>query len=202
MVQTRLAHPEAYDVAANIVNSPLTNWLHYRTGAIWPYLPEKRILSEANGIPHITDSKESWRASELPPWTGTPDESFIFPEEGTDDENLGLEVGQRWLPLPNNAENLLKTPMAVAEYSPFGRGWYKVELAIQQHYSLFENIERDQMGKYWFGNEEGIWNMQFERYNLNFLAIWGQDVNLEPFPSDDEVDYTVTFPKKHSRRKW
>lgn len=57
------------------------------------------------------------------------------------------------------------------------------------------------MDRYWFGNEDGIWNMQYERYNLNFLAIWGRDASLETATGNDEGEYTVDFPKKYKRRE-
>jgi hypothetical protein len=40
IVTTKLEHPEYLLVSANMVNSPLMGWLHYRMGAVHPYLPE------------------------------------------------------------------------------------------------------------------------------------------------------------------
>ncbi|KAL9120093.1 MAG: hypothetical protein Q9187_003355 [Circinaria calcarea] len=205
MVQTRLAHPEAFDIAANIVNSPLTNWFHYHTGAVYPYLPEVKPSHGENTSGEDAVRTESWRPSELPLWNGTAEKEFVFSEEGDKEkEHQGDKPPdkQRWLPLPKTAENLLKTPIVKAEYNAWGRAWKRFEIATQQHYSLFENLERNQMGKYWFGDEEGIWNMRYERYNLNFLAIWGRDVASNPPDKDDEEDYTVTIPKKLLRREY
>ena len=43
--------------------------------------------------------------------------------------------------------------------------------------------------------------MQYDRYNLNFLAVWGRDIAANPSGHDDEQDYTVEIPKRLKRRK-
>jgi len=155
-----------------------------------------------------TDKKASWRPSELPLYSGTPADEFDFGEkkEGHNHFDVGQvggppSEGHRWLPLLGSSENLLKTPIAHSEYGPWSRGWTSWAIGAQQQYSLFDNLEKNQMERYWFGNEDGIWNMQYDRYNLNFLAIWGKDASLETPTWDDEGEYTVDFPKKYKRRK-
>lgn len=191
-------------MAANIINSPLTDWFHHRTEAVRPYLPETKPPPRLNG----TEKKESWRASELPKYNETPPDEFVFGEKEEKQEHFNTGqvggppfAGHRWLPLVDTSANLLKTPIAKAEYNPWGTGWTSWAIGAQQQYSLFENLEKNEMGRYWFGNEEGIWNMQYERYNLNFLAIWGKDARLEKPTWDDEGEYTVDFPKKYKRRE-
>ena len=206
MVKTRLDHPEALDIAANIVNSPLTNWFHYRTGAILPYLPEDEDARDSIKGTTSLLVNETWRASELPRWKGTTPEEFQFSDH-EDEERIHKEDGYhkpghgyRWLPLPNTSKNLLGTPIAKGEYNAFGTALYEYEIAVQQHYSLLDNLENNRTRKYWFGDNEGIWNMQYDRYNINFLAIWGHDVALDPPPDgDDEQDYTVTYNRYHTR---
>ena len=205
MIESLLKHPEAHDIAGNIINSPLTNWLHYHNEAVHPFLPEN--------APHPTDGKQSdWRVNDLPAYSGDlPDEyDFSHREERPPS---GFAVGQkggppyenhRWLPVANDSSNtasaqLMKTPIAKAAYDAFGLGWTSWAIAAQQHYSLFKNIEDEQLSRYWFGNAEGIWNMQYERYNLNFLAIWGSSVKMELPGTDDEEALTVTIPKKFHR---
>ena len=202
-METRLKNPAAFDIAANIVNSPLTDWVHHRTQAVHPYLPEHEPPHNFNG----TLNKPSWRASELPPYTGPAPDTY---EMGSKDEGKDhFEPGQvggppfkghRWLPLARTSENLLKTPIAQSEYDSWGRGWTSWAIGAQQHYSLLENIEKHELDRYWFGNRNGTWNMQYERYNLNFLAIWGRDVL--PTDGDDEQKYTVDFPMAAKRREW
>lgn len=202
MIDTKIRHPEAHNVAANIVNSALTNWFHYHTQAVYPYLPEPAPGATRNR------SAESWRASELPAYTGAvPDRYDFGPCERWDKCALG-EVGgptydgHRWLPLPNDSANLMRTPMAQAEYSPWGKGWTSWAIGAQQHYSFLANLEQGSLHKYWFGEETGLWNMQYGRYNLNFLAMWGHDVATRlPATGDDEEEYTVTIPQALGRRE-
>ena len=153
---------------------------------------------------------ESWRASELPEWYGKADDEYDFghKEEDQDEIEVGKPggptyEGHRWLPLKDTQANFMKTPMAHSEYNAWGRGWSLWPIAAQQHYSLFENLEKNRMEKYRFGNDEGIWSMQYERYNLNFLAVWGRDIAQNPIEGgDDEQDYTVEIPKKLKRREF
>lgn len=118
-------------------------------------------------------------------------------------------VGHRWLPLSKNDTNMdnMMTPMGVVNNwggTRFGlalNGW---GVAAQQHYSLFQNIEEDTVWKYHFGSKQGpsekLWNMQYTRYNLNFIAIWGKDVRANlPIEDDDEQGIGVTLPKKLGR---
>ena len=194
MVYTLMAHPEAHDVAANIINSPLTHWLHYHTEAVFPYLPE-----ETNDtIPDPT----SWRASDLPKYNGTHNTTWTFPgkPEGQKFFKVGDDGGprsdnHRWLPMERNSKNLMTTPIAAGkDYNPFGKGWFEWTMAAQQHYSLLENMENEDFGRYWAGNQDGIWNMQYTRYNLNFLAIWGSSVKMMGIGGDDEDALTVAIP--------
>ena len=60
-------------------------------------------------------------------------------------------------------------------------------MAAQQHYSFFANAEQGTLHRYWAGNEDGIWNMQYDRYNINFLAIWGRTVQARPFWYDPKL---------------
>lgn len=193
-----MAHPEAHDVAANIVNSPLTHWLHYHTEAVLPYLPETSNASR----PELT----SWRASDLPRYEGQPNSTWEFPNKPESGPfQVGMpggppSEGHRWLPMERTSENLMLTPIASGkDYSPWGKGWTEWTLGAQQHYSLLDNMEKEDFGKYWAGNQDGIWNMQYTRYNLNFLAIWGSSVKMMGVAADDEDALTVTIPKALKR---
>lgn len=188
-----MEHPEALNVAANIVNSPLTHWLHYHTDAILPYLPDT--------APPAKDQKPTWRPSELPVYSGEVPDTFEFsdiPEGGFNISDKGgpPHKNHRWLPLESNPANLSKTPIAAgAEWNPWGKAWTRWTISAQQHYSLFNHIEEDDFGAYYAGNSKGVWNMQYTRYNLNFLAIWGRNVILRPIGPDDEDALTVAIPK-------
>ena len=202
MVHTLLDHPEAHDVAANIINSPLAHWLHYHTEAILPYLPETTA-------PPPQNATKTWRASKLPryPLDANVADKWEFPKRPNGGFNISEKGGppyknHRWLPMEPTSENLMKTPVAAgAEYNAFGKGWVQWTMAAQQHYSLLEHMEKDTFDRYWAGNRDGIWNMQYSRYNLNFLAIWGSSVAMMDVVEDDEEALTVMIPKALKRRK-
>ena len=203
MVQTLQAHPEAHDIAANIVNSPVAHWLHYHTGAILPYVPEAQA---PNPPPQAKDGKHPWRASELPLAEPPAADEWQFPERPGDGFKVGQPggpayKGQRWLPLANTPANLYKTPIKHATYDPYGLGWTEWTIAAQQHYSFLDHLEKGDLSPYWAGGKDGLWNMQYERYNLNFLAIWGSSVAMTLPGGDDEQWLTVDIPLKFKRRE-
>ncbi|KAI4178929.1 MAG: hypothetical protein L6R41_008134 [Letrouitia leprolyta] len=96
--------------------------------------------------------------------------------------------------------------MAKSEYNPYGPDWKSWALAAQVHYSLLENIEKNQLHLYHYGTSsptatEGVWDMAFGRMNINFMAIWGKDVlDNAPFDGpDDEHELSVGIPVKVNR---
>ncbi|KAI9738198.1 MAG: hypothetical protein M1834_008696 [Cirrosporium novae-zelandiae] len=197
LVETKLSHPEAFVVSANIINSPFLGWLHYRMGALHPYLPE---IAEPY---HSAMAYPTWRASSLPYWTGPSDYTFPIPQKETPfiPIPLGAEGGpprhnHRWLPLPRK-QDIYRTPVAHVDYSTFGFAWHSWAIAAQQHYSFLENLEKHQQHLYHIGDNEGLWETSYQRQSINFMAIWGDDVldNL-PFTDVDEQYLTVDVPKK------
>ncbi len=112
-----------------------------------------------------------------------------------------FSIARRWLPLENNYVNLLKTPIVNAQYRAFGPGWWSWPMAAQQHYSLFEHLEKNTMSRYWAGGEDGIWNVHYERQSINLIAIWGSSVAAKLPAADDETELTVTIPKLLNKRK-
>lgn len=200
IVYTKLKHPETLDVVANLINSPETGWLHYHLGAVHAYTPE--MEPPLNQKPAALGPK-AWRASELPAWQGDDFEFPINVEKGTGNEVLDESdpaappfKGHRWLPLSDQSKkNLYKTPIGHAEYNAFGPEWKSWAIAAQLHYSFLENLEKNQLRKYWYGDgidpiREGIWDMTYDRMNINFMAIWGKDI-LDAVPFDDPDDERV-----------
>ncbi|KAL7627728.1 Mitochondrial-processing peptidase subunit alpha [Parahypoxylon ruwenzoriense] len=106
--------------------------------------------------------------------------------------------------------------------------WKSWAIAAQQQYSLLRNLEDNAMARYFFGapltfapgsganvsaaalkhldgnagapGAEQLYDTQYKRYNLNFVALWGHDVRAAlPIAEDDEQDITVTIPKRTRR---
>ncbi|KAL9028756.1 MAG: hypothetical protein Q9196_002924 [Gyalolechia fulgens] len=212
LVYTKLNHPDSFDVVANLVNSPETGWLHYHFGAIQSYLPET-VPPSGKPDPAALGPR-AWRASALPIWNETGEMSFPVTTDKPADGSV-LEAdrpeappfkGHRWLPLPDPEKNIYKTPMAISEYNPYGPDWISWALAAQVHYSLLENIEKNQLHLYHYGTSsptasEGVWDTAFGRMNINFMAIWGKDVlDNAPFDGpDDEHELSVNIPSKLNR---
>jgi len=196
-----MAHPDVHLVSANLINSGISNWLHYHTDAIFPYLPETSPPRD------LTTRTSSWRPSSLERHQGTTKAEWYFPEVPFGGFNIGDPGappfrGHRWLPLDPTAENMLKTPVVGAQYDAENGIHHQWAIAAQEHYSFFENLERNQLDKYWCGNREGIWNLQYQRHSLNFAAIWGSSV-AKMLPSlQDETDLFVTIPRALKKRKF
>ncbi|KAI9669215.1 MAG: hypothetical protein M1817_004710 [Caeruleum heppii] len=185
MVTTLMTHPEYLVVSANSINQPALSWIHHHLGAVHPYLPEQ---SPPPPDPHHPQSS-SWRASELPVWQGDP---TTFPY------NVSFPApfnGHRWLPLPANSTTD-HTPISRVEYGPAAPGWHSWEVGAQQHYSFFQNLERDELWRYKFG----VWDYHYERLSIQLVAMWGRDVmDAQPFPPDDEGFLTVDLPRRLGR---
>jgi len=203
IVHTLIEHPEAHAIGGNIINSAHASWIHYHNDAIYPYLPEPEPQSQQQ---EVTD----WRASKLPKYPHNVHGHYDF--SGADDKwdqgdrlipvgSLGgpPSVNHRWLPLTPASQNLQMTPIRGVEYHEFGRGWRNWAIGAQQLYSHLENLEKDQLEKYWFGSGEGVWNMHYQRLNVNFLAIWGSSIAMQLPGGDDEYDLTVRIPEKFGR---
>lgn len=188
MVCTKVAHPEYFLVSANVVNQPMISWIHHNLGAIKPYLPE--VKREYPKLPPKSDF--DWRASKLPSWEGPSKFSandWVSPEHKK----------HRWLPLRDQSDHILdKTPIVITEYDAFGKGLHKWQIAAQEHYSFFEHLEDGDLWQYKFN----IWDFQYKRVGIQFIAIMGHDVNAaKPIPGDDEQHLGVTAPQRFGRRK-
>jgi hypothetical protein len=214
LVFSKLKHPKSLIVVANLVNSPETGWLHYHVGAVHAYLPEYDPAPDASGASY---GPKAWRASALPQWGESMDlEKPVAQRSNNGSDMMGDEPapppfkGHRWLPLPKTEveEDLSRTPIAQSRYDAFGTDWRSWAIAAQVHYSLLENIENNQLSKYHYGSgldntREGIWNMAYERMNINFMAVWGTDIveNIPFEDPDDEQELSVNVPLKLQRRE-
>lgn len=161
-------------------------YLHHHHGAIYPYLP----AVHADYAPSRT-----WRTSELPLYDG--EKSF---ELNVDKMPIPF-LAHRWLPVSKNNTNMDNMMTPIGQFDLYGKAdtglaWRHWAVAAQQHYSLLQHIEADTTDIYHFG----IWNTQWTRYNLNFAAIWGADVQANlPIADDDEGYITAILPQQLGR---
>lgn len=137
-------------------------------------------------------SKVDWRPSSLPDWRGRND--FTVKDWTAPEQHL-----HRWLPIRNKSDHILDiTPIVNTEYDAFGEGWKQWHIGAQEHYSLLENIENNELWRYKFHT----WDFQYRRMGIQLIAMMGKDINIaKPIPSDDEDHFSCTMPKKLGRRK-
>jgi hypothetical protein len=182
----------------------------YHTGAILPYLPDPDPLQPEDSSAIVT----SWRASELPAYT------YDYPP--TFDWNLHaqpLHNKTRWLPLPPSEQQsdnrfpatsrtLVPTPAWNASWSDPRAGWtmltYAPEIeswsmAAQLHYSFLDHLQDQDtvLQKYNFLRNGQLWNHQWERYSVNFMAIRAGKMARQRIFINDEVMITMGTSKDH-----
>jgi hypothetical protein len=185
------------------VNQPALAWVHFHLNTIRPYFPELEPPADFLPASH-PQHKATWRASELPLWTG-PSNYTIHPNF-TQSENYKIKEtfkapfkGHRWLPLGPKAD-IDKTPAAVVKYSWQGAGYYSWVVGAQVHYSFLENLEKDELWRYKFD----LWDYHHDRISINFICIWGDDIVANrPFTGDDDEKFlTVMLTQRLGRRKY
>ena len=49
------------------------------------------------------------------------------------------------------------------------------------------------MDRYWAGIKDGIWNMWYESFSINFLATWGANTAKLPVSDDDELELSESI---------
>ncbi|ODA83106.1 hypothetical protein RJ55_01615 [Drechmeria coniospora] len=166
-------------------------WVHTNLGAVRPYLPELDreypTAEDGNG----TD----WRPSHLPAWGG----NFKDPKI-ENNWNTAHQKKHRWLPVTSpssdGSDPLDKTPISQIQYDPWGVSWFMWQIGAQQHYSLHEHLEKNELQQYRFRT----WDFQFKRASIQFIAMMGRDINaVKPIQGVDEQYFTVDMPKKLGR---
>jgi hypothetical protein len=217
IVHTLVTESKAAAVSANVINSPEHNWVHYRAGAVRPYLPEL----EPPGFQTLsTLDNPVWKVSDLPSWIGpggwTSPPVAKFTEEilrllppKADDEQSAKLPRHRWLPLEDPLD-ISKTPIAQTSYDPFGPGWSSWAVAAQEHYSFFHNLEMDRLSTYYlnhgFGEDSSaIWDHTGDRLSINLLAVTGETIldNIDNMAASDsdEAYLTIDLPRQINKRK-
>ena len=180
MIALKEARPDILFVSANLINNPDLAWVHYRIGAILPFMPEVSLLPPR--------PPKDWRISTLPTWSG--------PKNFTFNQTEPYGVQHRWLPRPGHIDPNNGTPIAEVEYNPWGTALFHWTIAAQQHYTLLAHLEESsQLSPYSFPN----WEVR-EGISINFLLIWGDDiVDTGEVESKDEPYLTIKLPKKLGR---
>ena len=190
MVKRKLDNPHYFLISANTLNQPAQSWVHYHLSADRPYLPEVapppgfRPRTNEGSDSYQDQESPSWRASELPQWSG-PTEYII------DESTAAPFIGHRWLPLASGSE-IDRTPISVVEYSLDGPGWHSWVVGAQTHYSFFENLEKDELRRYKYD----IWDYHYDRISINFILVTGEDIlRVMPMEDDDEGYLTTKATK-------
>ena len=213
LVTTLINHPEAFTVLANLANSAALGFLHHHRGAIHAFLPEYELPTNATDDSY---GPRAWRISALPAWQPSADASISETIDNGEGPSAGSTVhasvvskagapypNHRWLPVQSKDIKIYDTPIADTQYDPFSNDWKEWSIAAQQHYSLLQNLEEDQLDRYAMGGD-GIWNLRYMRGNINLAAFWADDV-LDNMPfdgsGDDEHQLTITMPQKNRKGK-
>ncbi|RWA06141.1 hypothetical protein EKO27_g8970 [Xylaria grammica] len=177
--------------------------------------PNKQIpkFGKNGTIEKITEEVINKHIFAEPPYEGHP---WLL-LQNVDDSLLGTPMGINQLTLHTNGAE-----------SVYGAAWKSWMISAQQQYSLLRNLELNSMWRYHFGTQidypqgvnssadraalkyfdpnhlgpgaEQLYDTQYIRYNLNFVALWGHDIrNALPIGSDDEQEITATIPKRLQR---
>ncbi|KAJ8124772.1 hypothetical protein O1611_g8869 [Lasiodiplodia mahajangana] len=221
LVNSPLTGYKHYDVGAihPFLPDPNTKPSH-RAAELWrpsdwrPY-PEKAIpaISENETIDEITDEDINKHIFAESHYEGHP---WLLLEN----------VANPLLKTPMGINKLKLSGDSVG--SAYGAAWKSWMISAQQQYSLLRNLELNNMWRYHFGTQieypqginssadaaalkffdsnymgpgaEQLYDTQYIRYNLNFVALWGHDIKKAlPIAEDDEQDITVTKPKHFQR---
>jgi hypothetical protein len=217
IVHTLATETKAAIVSANVINSPEHNWIHYRSGAVRPYLPD--LEPPLNGS-LSTLSNPIWKVSGMPSWIGPPgwasppvdkyteELSRLLPPKTKEEQQPTELPYHRWLPLDDPLD-ISKTPISQTSYNAFGPGWSSWAIAAQQHYSFFHNLELGQLPRYYmnhgFGqNSSAIWDHTGDRLSINMLAITGDTIldHIDDMAASesDEKYLTEDLPRQTNRR--
>ncbi|KAI1330197.1 hypothetical protein F5Y16DRAFT_408837 [Xylariaceae sp. FL0255] len=206
LVATRIAEPHPYAVSSQIVNSPVMGLASFRHN--WRKATETWRLSELPIYPN--GERAGGTINVDAPYRGHP---WLLLADPRDDKTSSAMVRT-----PISQWDDHQGPDAIA----FGPGWTSWGVAAQQLYSLLWNLENNEIHRYFFGRRieyggkkkdgrdrkvleranrggEQLYDMQYLRYNLNFLAIWGRDVKAGLPIDDDELEITALIPQRLGR---
>ncbi|KAI1135437.1 hypothetical protein F5Y05DRAFT_421396 [Hypoxylon sp. FL0543] len=219
LVHTRIALPHPYAISANLVNSPVTGMEQYHYGAIHPFLPDP------SSKPTFLAS-ETWRVSEkkLYPKDELVDDYDYMEMKPSYRGHPWLLISDDHYDLLKTPMGKFDQDRG-ADPIAFSPAWKSWAIGAQQQYSLLYNLEQNKMQRYFFGRNirypensskpnasavilggakgpggEQTYDTGFNRYNLNFVAVWGSDIRDQlPIKDDDEQDITADIPRRIGR---
>ncbi|KAI1417481.1 hypothetical protein F5Y13DRAFT_201059 [Hypoxylon sp. FL1857] len=227
LVHTRLAQPHPYAVSAQLVNSPVTGLQQYHYGAIHPFLPDPGNRTHHKAAETWRPSELGLYPGEAlnlsgdlinvdSPYRGHP---WLLLSNGSHD-SVALTL------TPIGAWNRNQGPQQIA-FGPAWTSWgvaaqqlysllYNLELNQMRRYHFGRPLDFEeavdhkptpittgkhttQIHNYSGPGGEQLYDMQYERYNLNFFAIWGRDVAVGLPIEDDELELTSEIPLRLGR---
>ncbi|KAI0409379.1 hypothetical protein F4802DRAFT_546385 [Xylaria palmicola] len=228
LVHTRLAVPHAYGVSANLVNSPITGMEQFHHNVIYPFVPDPKRHPSHNASENWRLSNlDMYPTEKLEKLKGKSDSAIIYPKVPYRGHPFVLLSEDNYDLLHTSMGRYDQDPGG--DFIAFSRVWKSWAMAAQQQYSLLYNLEKNQISRYFFGRPatypasakgpeknstvpapkregkpplggEQIFDTQFRRYNLNFVAVWGSDIKRHlPMADDDEDAITKTIPQKTGR---
>ncbi|KAL7626651.1 Mitochondrial-processing peptidase subunit alpha [Parahypoxylon ruwenzoriense] len=227
LIHTRLAQPHPYAVSAQLVNSPVTGLQQYHYGAIHPFLPDPKprayraaaeswrpseyglyppatrpldgnpldVAPSYSGHPWLLLSNSSrdsvaLRRTPMASWNGDPGPDPIA--FGPAWKSWGAAAQQLYSLLRNLEENRM-------DRYHFGRALDYTSANETSSSSSSSGSSSSSSKKYEGPGGEALYDMQYERYNLNFVAVWGRDVAAGLPIHDDELEITAEIPARLGR---
>ncbi|KAJ8133473.1 hypothetical protein O1611_g153 [Lasiodiplodia mahajangana] len=228
LVHTRLAVPHAFGVSAHLVNSPITGMEQFHHNVIYPFVPDPNQKPNHNASETWRLSElDRYPSNKLRNLTKEEDKEIMFPKIPYRGHPFVLLSEDNFHLLHTSMGRYDQDPGG--DFIAFSPVWKSWAMAAQQQYSLLYNLEKNQISRYFFGRPatypanakgpnpntivpaparegqpplggEQIFDTQFRRYNLNFVAVWGSDIKKHlPMADDDEDAITKSIPKKTGR---
>ncbi|KAI8627575.1 hypothetical protein F5Y19DRAFT_477448 [Xylariaceae sp. FL1651] len=228
LVHTRLAVPHAFGVSAHLINSPITGMEQFHHNAIYPFVPDPNSKPSHQAAEEWRLSGlDKYPKAKLESLKKLDDHHIKFPDVPYRGHPFVLLSEDNFDLLHTSMGRYDQAPGG--DFIAFSPVWKSWAMAAQQQYSLLYNLEKNQISRYFFGKPatypanakgpdpkttistprrdgesvlggEQIFDTQFRRYNLNFVAVWGSDIKKHlPIDSDDEEAITSSLPKKTGR---
>ncbi|KAI1130160.1 hypothetical protein F5Y10DRAFT_132646 [Nemania abortiva] len=228
LVHTRLAVPHAFGVSAHLVNSPITGMEQFHHNVIYPFVPDPNRKPGHNASETWRLSElDRYPSNKQKTLTKEADNKIMFPKVPYRGHPFVLLSEDNFDLLHTSMGRYDQAPGG--DFIAFSPVWKSWAMAAQQQYSLLYNLEKNQISRYFFGRPaaylanakgpdpdtiiaaperegqpvlggEQVFDTQFRRYNLNFVAVWGSDIkNHLPIADDDEDAITKSIPKKTGR---